>query len=132
MNNLQTFADKTAISLSLICTIHCIALPLITVFLPSIVALHFEGEAFHQWMLVGVIPTSLLALMLGCKKHRHYRVLTPGLAGLGVLIVAALIGHDTFGETIEKVVTIIGATLIAFSHLYNHRLCQEAKCECHS
>ncbi len=59
MRTIQNFTDKMAISLSLLCAIHCLALPLLIVLLPSITALQLYGEDFHLWMLLAVIPTSL-------------------------------------------------------------------------
>ena len=131
MKNLQAIADKTAISLSFVCTLHCLAIPFLVVSLPAIAALNLGDEAFHLWMIVAVIPISLFALTLGCKKHKSFSVLILGVAGLLVLIASALLGHDLLGETGEKLLTVIGASLIAAGHLSNHRLCQRAHCECH-
>ncbi len=125
MTNLQTISDKTAIGLSLLCTLHCLALPLAIVLLPSIAALPLADEVFHLWMVFAVIPISIYALTLGCKKHKHYRLLGLGAVGLGLLIVAAFVGHDLLGEFGEKTLTVIGASIIALGHFWNYRLCQE-------
>jgi hypothetical protein len=34
------------------------------------------------------------------------------------------------GEFGEKGVTVAGASVIAFAHLRNHRLCQQMQCAC--
>ena len=70
MKTVQEYTDKFAIGLSMLCAIHCLLLPLLLVALPSISALQIENEAFHFWMLAAVIPTSLYALSMGCKKHQ--------------------------------------------------------------
>lgn len=132
MNYIQAIADKTAISLSIICTIHCLAMPFLAAMLPAIAALNLEDEAFHLWMLIAVIPTGLFALTLGCRKHRNYRVLILGITGLSVLIASAWLGHDLLGETGEKITTVLGACLVAAGHILNYRLCQRNQCECHS
>ena len=132
MKNIQAFADKTAIGLSFICTIHCLALPLLVVMLPSIAALNLEDEAFHLWMLIAVVPTSLFALTMGCKKHKKYPVMLLGIIGLAILIAAALLGHDVLGENGEKIFSVLGASFIALGHLLNHRLCRHMNCACHS
>ncbi|CAH0992373.1 hypothetical protein SIN8267_02492 [Sinobacterium norvegicum] len=131
MKNIQTLADTAAISLSLACTVHCLALPFIMVFLPALSAANLADESFHQWMLIAVIPTSFLALALGCKKHRHYRVLVPGIAGISLLVLAATLGHDLLGERGETVLTVLGACIIAAGHYFNHRLCRQSRCACH-
>ena len=132
MKQLQAIADKTAISISFICTFHCLAMPFVVVLLPTLAAINLEDEAFHLWMVIAVIPTSLLALSMGCKKHRDYRVLLLGIIGLSLLIIAAFLGHDLLGESAETAVTVLGASIIAAGHLLNHRLCQHSRCECHA
>jgi hypothetical protein len=131
MKQLQAIADKTAISLSFICTLHCLAAPFAATLLPTLAAIYLEDEAFHLWMVIAVIPTSILALTMGCKKHKDYRVLLLGITGLSLLIIAALLGHDLLGESGETAMTVVGASIIAAGHLANHRLCQRSRCECH-
>ncbi len=133
MKNLQVMADKTAIGLSFVCTIHCLALPLLLLFLPSLTALNLMDEAFHYWMLVAVVPVSLVALSIGCKKHKNLKVLLISTIGLILMVAAALAGHDLLEEMGEKIMTLIGAVCIAIGHYLNHRLCQKnTNCDCHA
>ncbi len=118
------FFDKMAISLSLLCVLHCLALPLLLVFLPSLVALQLDNEAFHLWMVVSVIPTSLYALTMGCNQHKHYRLLAFGMTGLCFLLLAIL-GEGIIGELWEKILTVFGSVCIAYGHFRNFRLCQQ-------
>ncbi len=127
MVNTQFITDKTAISLSLLCTIHCLALPLLAVLLPSIAALPLNDEIFHVWMIIAILPISAYALTMGCKNHKHYPVLMLGGIGLLTLCLVALFGHDLLGESLEKAFTVIGAAIIAASHIWNYRLCQYHK-----
>lgn len=132
MKNMQAIADKTAISLSFLCTLHCLALPLLVISLPTVTALGLVGEAFHLWMLVVVVPVSLVALAMGCKKHNNMKVLFAGIVGLIALIAAGVAGHDLLGEIGEKALTVFGAVCIAVGHFFNHRLCQQqTDCHCH-
>ena len=132
MKNIQAFSDKAAISLSVICTLHCLALPIAVVLLPSLAIFNLEDEASHLWMLAAVVPTSLFALTLGCKKHKKMGVMVFVLVGLAVLASAVLMGHDILGEAGEKVLLATGAIIIALGHLRNHQLCKRSSCECHS
>ena len=132
MKNIQTLSDKTAISLSIICALHCLALPSLLVLLPSLTALNLADEVVHLWMLAAVIPISIYALTMGCRKHKRLGIVALGLAGITTLIAAALLGHDILGETGEKAVVTTGAFIIAVSHWQNHQLCRRLDCECHS
>ena len=128
---LRPTADRAAIGLSLLCAVHCLLLPIAVALSPTVAALGIDDESFHQWMIVGVLPISVFALYLGCVKHRNYRILSIGVAGLLVLGLTILLGHETLGETDEKAMTLLGALLIAISHWRNYRACQqEPACAC--
>jgi len=121
-----------AISLSLLCTIHCLVLPLALVILPSLAALPLADEAFDLWMVIAVIPVSAYALTMGCKKHKSYHQLLIGGIGLSLLLAAVFLDHDSLGENREKILTVSGAVMIAIGHILNYRLCQlQYRCECH-
>jgi len=87
VNALQPLADKAAIGLSLLCAVHCLALPLAVALLPALVSLGFQDEKFHTWMVFIVIPLSIFALTLGCRKHRNPWVLATGATGLLALVL---------------------------------------------
>ncbi len=131
MKAIQTFTDKMAISLSLLCALHCLAFPLLIVLLPSLAALPLNDEAFHIWMVLAVIPTSIYALTMGCKQHKRYHLLTLGCIGLACLVMAVALGEVLLGEAGEKILTAVGAGIIAYGHYKNYRLCQnQDKCAC--
>ena len=131
MKTLQVLTDKTAIGLSLLCTIHCLALPVLLVALPSMTALNLENEAFHLWMLAAVIPTSAYALTMGCREHKRYQLLPVGLLGMVCLVLAIVIGEAIESESIEKMLTFIGASIIALGHIKNYKLCRHSeRCQC--
>ena len=131
MNSFRSLTDKTAMGLSLLCAFHCLAFPSALVLLPSLAALSLDGEVFHLWMVIAVIPTSAIALTLGCKRHQRYRVTLLGAVGLLVLTAAALAGTEVLGEPGEKALTVLGAAVIALGHYWNYRLCQHGvPCEC--
>ena len=99
--------------------------------LPSLAALQYDDEAFHVWMVLAVIPTSVYALTMGCKQHKRYRLLIMGLVGLLLLLSAVLPGEHLIGEFQEKALTVTGAAIIALGHYWNYRLCRhEDYCAC--
>jgi hypothetical protein len=133
MNNLSSYTNNLSIGLSALCVIHCLASPLLIVLLPSLAALQLGNEAFHSWLLMGVIPSSLFSLLMGCKQHQFYRVLIIGFCGLLFLISATLVEGFEHGELIEKLLTVIGACIVACAHYSNFCLCrQNSSCECHT
>ena len=113
----------------MLCTIHCLFLPVILVVFPALGATLFGEELFHVLLLWLVIPLSVIALSLGCRRHKDRLVAAIGLVGLTFLVVAASLGHDFLGETNERILTIIGAAVIAMGHLRNYSLCRREECD---
>jgi len=131
MKTLLISSDKMAISLSFLCALHCLVIPFLVVLLPNLAIIPLEREAFHFWMVVAVIPISLYALMLGCKKHKTPSIVTIGLLGLVCLIGAVMLGESYLGESGEKLLTVLGATLVALSHYQNYSRCKKIEqCPC--
>jgi len=126
---LVSVLDRSAIGLSVLCLLHCLALPLVLVAGSSFTALWAADEWFHQLLVVLVLPTSIVALLLGCKKHKRWAVLAWGFCGVGVLTLAALFAHDLVGEAGEKILTVIGSMLVVVGHAYNFRLCRSEVCD---
>jgi hypothetical protein len=121
--------DRASIGLSAICAIHCLTLPIALALIPSLASLSVGDERFHQWLIAIVLPTSLFALTMGCRRHRHWQVLAWGLAGLSLLSLTAVLGHDLLGEQLERSLVLAGAILVAISHLKNFRRCRAVDCE---
>jgi|TARA_B100000768_G_C11259025_1_gene367854 hypothetical protein len=133
MKTEQAVTDKMAIGLSIACAIHCLAVPVLILMLPSIAALNLDNEAFHLWMVVAVIPCSVYALSLGCKEHSRYQFISLGFTGLAMLVLALALGEARIGESGEKILTVLGASFVAVAHWLNFRLCRSKEhkdCAC--
>ncbi len=124
----STNADRAAIGLSLVCVIHCLLTPVAIAMIPALGATFLEDETFHYAVLFLVLPTSLFALTLGCRKHRRFDILVIGLSGLLVLFLVPILGEEVTGELGEKILTVAGATIIAYAHVRNFRLCRQRDC----
>ena len=125
MKTQQVVTDKMAIGLSVACAIHCLVLPILILMLPSITALKLDNEAFHLWMVVAVIPCSIYALFLGCKQHNRRRLVFLTFIGLAMLLLALLLGEERIGGAGEKIMTLVGASIVALGHWRNFRLCKQ-------
>ena len=124
----QTFiapaGDKVAIGLSLACALHCLAAPVIVSLYPSVVTAGLQDERIHHVLLAFVIPISAFSLTMGCRRHWQLPVLSLGAAGIFVLILSALLGHDVGSESFEVAGTLLGSGLVACSHVLNFKLCR--------
>ncbi|OQX34186.1 MAG: hypothetical protein B0D96_09975 [Candidatus Sedimenticola endophacoides] len=125
---MQRPLDIIAVSISGLCAVHCLLTPLALILFPVLSGSLFAGEDFHQLLLWVILPTSGLAMWLGCRQHKDRLVLLFGLVGLSLLMLAAFQGHDWFGEWGERLVTVLGGSIMAIGHVRNYRLCRSDQC----
>lgn len=121
--------DGAAIAMSAACILHCLLTPVLVILFPILGSTALADDSFHGLLLVIIIPTSAMAFYLGCRRHGEGSVLVLGVAGIVVLLVAALLGVVGLGIVGEKVATGIGGTLLALGHVQNFRRCRAHRCE---
>ncbi|WP_428385586.1 MerC domain-containing protein [Nevskia ramosa] len=115
--------DALAMLLSGLCLIHCLALPLLVAALPLAASSLVADERFHQWLLLGAVPTSVIALGWGWRRHRDNLVAWLGVIGLILMVFAAFgIQAELIDAHGERVLTVIGAVMLAVAHLRNYQL----------
>ena len=123
----QMNSDKMAISLSAACVIHCLFAPTLIIFAYSFLSFSIESEIVHYIILILALPISVLALTLGYRNHKVLSFLITGIFGLSLMLLAVLLGEGTS----EKVLTVIGSSIVAYAHYRNHKICKELECDCH-
>lgn len=121
--------DRLGIVLSGSCMAHCLLLPIMITLFPIVQGSMLEEESFHALFLVFVMPTSIAALFIGCRKHKHLLTALFGMIGLTILTVAAFWAHDWVGLSGERIMTSIGGAMLALSHWSNYKHCRLLKCQ---
>jgi len=102
------------------CMVHCAALPLAALLLPSVGGALFDHSSLLHWSLLAVaVPVSGYALLRGFRQHQRFSALTIGL--LGLLIMTLGVSH-LLSSSMEIPLTLAGTTIVAVSHLLNIRL----------
>ena len=119
--------DGFAVGLSVVCAIHCLAVPVLAVLLP-VAGGFLTHEHFHAILLIFVLPTSLLSLFLGCRRHGNSRVWYFGIVGIAIM-AGAVLAHDVIGDGWERFATVVGGSLLAVGHILNYRGCRKLGCE---
>ncbi len=110
--------DRTAMTASLLCLAHCLALPLIFALLPTLGRVLEIPESFHLWMLALAVPASGWALVSGRADHEVRWPLLLGGSGLALLATGALALEGSQGETIA---TVSGSVCLVTAHIANWR-----------
>ena len=127
-------ADVVSISLSGLCTLHCLLLPSLLVLSPAIGGLFISDEYFHKALVFLTLPISTLSLFLGCRKHRNYAIGFIGAVGL-IMISSAVAAEALLhihNEYFETIATVAGSLFLVTAHVKNFRLCRQQKCPCPS
>ena len=94
--------DRLAISMAVVCAIHCLIVPVLIVSVPLIQTTFFVDKDFHLWMLLAVFPTTLASIMIGCKKHRDRWVGGACLLGLSLLLIAFFVEQRSRTEVLAS------------------------------
>lgn len=125
------YFDRIAISLSAICIVHCLAVPLVVAVLP-LAALGLGNEShFHAVMLWLVVPISVIGLVMGYREHNRAAIVAAGIVGMAVVSLAAILGHGQWPISIEVLVSLIGSLLLAGAHWANFAVVRKVHVHVH-
>ncbi|MEQ7894157.1 MerC family mercury resistance protein [Xanthomonas arboricola] len=136
--------DNSAIALSSLCLLHCLALPLLAAALPLLGAWS-RAEWVHMVFATAAVPLSSYALWSSHRRHalpapvwalavfgRHRRHALPApVWALAVFGLAGLVlgASGVAGGSWETPITVTGSLLLASTHLLNLRLrCRGGTC----
>jgi hypothetical protein len=122
--------DRLGAAASLVCAVHCAAMPLLIGLLP-LIGLGFLAEERTEWALVGLsIGVGSVSLIPSyARKHRHWRPLLLFAFGASLILIVRLLAEE--GSRMEAILMALGALLIACAHMINRRLCRRCA-DCHS
>lgn len=117
--------DKTGVSLSVLCLIHCLTGPLLIAFLPTVHTVTDE-TFFHGLLGPVLVIVAAFALIRGYRQHRKPQILVLGLVGVGFLALGMLAPHeDLFGHySVQMALTSIASIFLISAHIWNIRSCR--------
>ncbi|MCI4643412.1 MAG: MerC domain-containing protein [Hyphomonadaceae bacterium] len=114
--------DASAITLSGLCLVHCLALPLMAAILP-LAGVWAEAEWVHQLFVAVALPISGFAIWRSISLPGWKGFAALAVLGLALLIAAAFVEAL---HAFETPLTVAGAVLLASAHIWrwvNHRRC---------
>jgi len=144
------WVDTLAISMSALCALHCLITPALLVAIPVLTQTFWIDHNFHLWMLALVIPTTSLAVISGCRRHKDKAIMALSTLGLVILLSTAL--HESFSSgallnsqeahcpncaSVESpqllnattLFSLLGGLFLISAHIRNFILCRKAKCD---
>ncbi len=118
----RQFLDRFGAAGSLLCAVHCAALPALLALAPSLGLSFWLSDGVEQAVVVFVTFLGLFSLLWGYRRHRALRalaLLVPGLALLWAGLLHAGLHHS---QLPHAVVMTLGGVLVGLAHLMNLRL----------
>lgn len=124
-------ADRLGAAASLLCAVHCAALPFLLALLPALGLGFLASHGFERGFIACASVLALTMAVLGYRRHRTARVfalLVPGLLMLWIGGFAFDLGNATLWHSL---LVVAGGTCVSFAHVVNLRLAREPQvCDC--
>ena len=125
---MQRIFDTIGITVSGTCAIHCLMAPVTVIILPLLGLTVVDEHILHEILLYLILPSALIAITMGCRKHKDYSVAALAIIGISLLVYTVVL-HDIYDPQLITVMTFIGSTLLVISHVRNYMLCRKADCQ---
>ncbi|WP_421791030.1 MerC domain-containing protein [Hyphobacterium sp.] len=108
-------ANGFGIGVSTLCILHCLATPFLAAAIPAVAWIE------NEWAHIILAGFAILFVVLAMPKWPG-GTFGLGLRVVGLLAVATLMGaaFAEIGETAERVVTVIAASVLALTHIVGH------------
>lgn len=119
--------DIIALTSSLICAVHCAAIPVVLSF-SSLSSLHFLENPYIEWTFIAFGVVFVFVSLWPSYKKKHHKLKPLFIAALGFFFIA--IGRLELTELWEVINTVIGASIVSLAHYYNWKLLRN-KCTKH-
>lgn len=117
--------DAIGIGASLLCLIHCMAMPVLVAFAPMLVPQFFEGPAAHYILGIVVLTFAILAIGPGYARHKKMPVAVLAVAGVSAVLCATFLMNESRWEF--PLITA-GNVVLIVAHVKNYRLISKPCC----
>jgi hypothetical protein len=118
----RSLLDRLGATGSLVCAVHCAALPLLIATLPSLGVAVWLGDDFERGFVLFATLLGLFSVIWGYRRHSAVRalgLLLPGLAALWTGVLYDPLHHALVPHAIAMT---LGGTLVGLAHFANLRL----------
>lgn len=113
--------DNLGIAASVLCLIHCLAMPFLIAILPFLGLKFLDSHESHIWLGSAIIAFALFAIVPGYWKHKKVGILAGMVVGVGLVMVGSYFSHIFALEEVELPVVIAGNLTLVTTHILNMR-----------
>ena len=107
--------DRLGMCACFICMVHCLAVPLLLIIGLESALAWVEQEWIEHTLLFSSLVIGLMAFWGGFRKHKQHYI--PILFVAGFLLL--LNGEGVVNTTLGIILSVSGASLIAYAHIQN-------------
>lgn len=109
---------------SLLCLVHCLALPVLLVAFPAFTSIDLTViDTFWEYVFIGLSIVSVYTIVQMHRTHKRYSAALPiAFFGVIMLLIALFVHHDNFGYFLPA-----GSILILVAHVLNLKMCNTHK-----
>lgn len=127
LNFIKKHSDSIGSTLSFMCLIHCLILPVLIATAPFFVFLSFMKTPIAEFIMITLaVLNSLIATTSGFSKHQNYIAPTLLISG-SILLILHYFLHDYIKAT--EYFIVLGVFIIGTGHILNKKLCKKCtKC----
>ncbi len=112
----SSWLDRSAITLSGLCLVHCLVGSLLLT--AASLSAGLLSHNVHAIGLAIALPLAAFALWRGVTLHGRFGVAVLGASGIALMAVSLLVGH---GAPSEVLLSVCGVGLLAGAHWWNLR-----------
>ncbi|MCU7846126.1 MAG: MerC domain-containing protein [Candidatus Thiodiazotropha sp. (ex Monitilora ramsayi)] len=116
--------DVAGISTSTLCVLHCLATPLLVVFLP---VLEVVEKQTHAAFALAILALGLLAFWPGYQRHGRWQIIITAIVGFGLISLGVTAPEGMLSESAEVAATVLGGGTLVIAHLYNAFFCRNCR-----
>ena len=117
MNLKHAWTHYLGLSASLLCLIHCLALPALVPLLPLLAP---HNHWFVESIFVLLITLSTFTIYRGFREHEDSRALWLGLTAFILLVTSLFFDHHWF----QIILSVCGSALMTVAHYLNFKMCK--------
>lgn len=114
--------DSVGASVSILCAIHCIAMPFLIALLP-LSGIGLVAQGIGERIVFVSILLAAGSLCWGFRLHRKRRTILALAGGAGMILAGSFLVLDAY----ETAFNVTGAMCLASAHLMNRRLCNACR-----
>jgi hypothetical protein len=126
-------ADRVGATASLLCAVHCAALPFVLALLPALGLGFLADHGFEHGFIACASVFAVVTLIYGYRRHRVRRAFIFLLPGLALLWAGGFMFDASDTLVLHATLVALGGTCVALAHLTNlrlvHGLEREACCD---